>query len=91
MSIKLIKVDELVDLSHNTGLVVIPTYNPTPRLANLIEILDKTLPHDFGILIVDDHSPQFTKLVEEISSVATNSKKVIYILKQESNLGFVKN
>ena len=91
MSINCIRVDELVDLSNNAGLVVIPTYDSTPTLPQLIELLDKTLPNDFGILIVDDNSPNFNTLMKEISAVATNSNKVINIFKQDSNLGFVKN
>lgn len=91
MPLNFIQVIELVDLNRHRGLAVIPTYNPTPVLPNLIDILIETLPDDFGILIVDDCSPRYNALIDEISAVIESSKKIINILKQESNLGFVKN
>jgi len=89
--INVLPLDKLVDLKHYRGLVVIPTYNSTPTLPDLIEILDETLPDDFGIVIIDDNSPKFNELLGDISVVGGRSRNSINVLKQESNLGFVKN
>jgi GT2 family glycosyltransferase len=89
--LNIIRTAELVELNLHRGIVVIPTYNSTPMLSKLIEILIETVPDDFGILVIDDNSPKYNELIDEIGVVSKSSTRLINLLKQESNLGFVKN
>ena len=71
-------------MSDIKSLVIIPTYNESE---NIIEIIDEVflLKDDFSVLVVDDNSPDKTsKLVEEKIQF---HKERLFLIKREEKLG----
>lgn len=53
--------------------IIIPTYNESENIANLIKALEKEMKRDFNIIIVDDNSPDGTaKIAESLNDTFGN-------------------
>lgn len=64
--------------------IIIPTYNESENIANLIKTLEKEMKRDFNIIIVDDNSPDGTaKIAQSLNDMYGN----IIVCQRQGKLG----
>ena len=71
----------------NNALVIIPTYNESENIAQIIDAVF-ALPKDFDVLIVDDHSPDGTaEIVKSLSAQYNTANPVLHLLQRPGKQG----